>query len=196
VPLSSPKFFSIRLKCYTLPWHNVSISFNSSACVRIIVYNVTYNKTVLKPSNCWTLGIPNSSCDATHKRAVNNTGRNWYVRSRPLGTQLIRTKQTPWDATDTLSWPRDAIRTSPEADHYHLCLVQRLRMRGDMHCSPLCFHGLVLNRQRYKLPFLNIAAFGNMAPYNPVAGYERFGGTYSFHILPWRWSRQASPKHW
>jgi len=29
-----------------------------------------------------------------------------------LGKQLIHVKQTPWDATDTISWPRDATPAS------------------------------------------------------------------------------------
>jgi hypothetical protein len=31
-----------------------------------------------------------------------------------IGTQLIYIIQTPWDATDTISWRRDATNTSPD----------------------------------------------------------------------------------
>ena len=51
-------------------------------------------------------------------------GRNWYTWSGHLGTQLIQflsnrgtqlihLKRSPWDATDTISWPRDATPASP-----------------------------------------------------------------------------------
>ena len=54
-----------------------------------------------EPSNCWTLCVQISSCHATHSLAVDILGRNWYAWNRQIGTQLIRMKQTSWDATDT-----------------------------------------------------------------------------------------------
>jgi hypothetical protein len=66
---------------------------------------------------------------------VDNSGPNWYTWSRRLGmqliqfldrgTQLIHVKQTPWDSTDTVSWPRDATLTSP-SEHVILLLLPLL----------------------------------------------------------------------
>jgi hypothetical protein len=54
------------------------MSFDSSVCVDIIVYNIMYKETVWKPSNCWTLRIHISS-DATRTRAFDTLGRTSHI---------------------------------------------------------------------------------------------------------------------
>jgi hypothetical protein len=51
---------------------SLSISFNNSVCVHIIV---TYIKTVEERSNSWKFCVPISFA-ATHTRAVEDSGHN------------------------------------------------------------------------------------------------------------------------
>jgi hypothetical protein len=46
------------------------MSFSSSVCVPILVYDITHSKTVGEPSHFWT------PCDAIHARAVDATDRH------------------------------------------------------------------------------------------------------------------------
>jgi hypothetical protein len=65
------------------------MSCDSSLCAHIIVYNITYNKTVWKLASFWTLCMRISSWNAAHTRGINKYGRKWYTRSRQLGAQLM-----------------------------------------------------------------------------------------------------------
>jgi hypothetical protein len=56
----------------------MSISFNSSVCLYIILRDVTATKTVWEPSICWT------PCDATYNRGVDNFGRKRYTHEADI----------------------------------------------------------------------------------------------------------------
>jgi hypothetical protein len=103
-------------------------------------YNCVWSTTKLKErSNCSTFCTP-VSLDATDTLTTVSLGRNWYTYNGQLGTQLIQFKRSPRDATDTISWPRDATRTSP--DMWTLGL--RVKVNYNFNIAVHCFKNLYI----------------------------------------------------
>ena len=139
----------------------LSISFNNSVCVRIIVYKVIwhcvrtfqlleilythlflcnwFNSLLTAGRNSSCLGLTTRDAADTHE--ADNSGRNWYTWSRQFGTQLIHMKQTTRDATDTheadtsgRNWYN--FLTAGRNSYFPFCISWPFKRRVKSHLPP------------------------------------------------------------